>query len=106
MKLNYGLSIFDGDTINSLDNSRNPKKPIVGTPWYNALFNPEYSQRFGYIGSFTGERHKLLDNDIELEKDENGKDIWTPEMIRYRVEQSDIVMILMYLGFIPDSVIK
>lgn len=106
MRENFGFNIYDGDTIDALNNAKNPKKPIVGTPWYAPLSNPLYSQRFGYIGSFVSERYKLLENDQDPPQDDEGNDIWTPEIIRSREEQSDLVMILLNLAYIPDSVIS
>ena len=62
------------------------------TPWYQVLSNPVYAEDFYYIGAFIPEREKLIvDGD-----DEEGNDC----------EQSDIIMILLNLGSIPDEVAK
>jgi hypothetical protein len=105
MRENFGFSYNDGDTVTALRNSRNPKKCIQGTPWYQILSNPKYSNQFNYIGCFVGERHKLIE-DGSFDEQENGKTIYSDEMIRHRGEQSDLIMILLNLAFIPDDVIR
>jgi hypothetical protein len=62
MKANFGFSFNDGDTIETLDATCVPKKAIQGTPWYQILSNPKYSNLFYYIGAFVGERHKLIED--------------------------------------------
>ena len=104
MKANFGFSFNDGDTIETLDATCVPKKAIQGTPWYQILSNPKYSKLFYYIGAFVGERHKLIEDgapdrlkpDGEMEEDQ----------IAIRQEQSDMIMVLLNLAYIPDDVIK
>jgi hypothetical protein len=106
MRENYGFSINDGDTVLALQNSKNPKKPIVGTPWYAPLSNPKYSQMFGYVGYFVSERWKIIEDEHQNEQDDKGNDVYSDEMIKHRGEQSDLVMILLNLAYIPDKVIN
>lgn len=42
----FGFMPNDPDTIEKLENGTNPKKPIIGTPWYQILSNPKYSSDF------------------------------------------------------------
>lgn len=42
----FGFMPNDPDTIEKLKNARYPKKPIIGTPWYQILSNPKYSSNF------------------------------------------------------------
>jgi len=39
---NYGFEINDPDTIEELEASYIPKRPIQGTPWYQILANQRY----------------------------------------------------------------
>jgi len=43
MKENFGFETTDPDTIDALDAIRMPIKPMMGTPWYTILSNPNYS---------------------------------------------------------------
>lgn len=104
MAINFGFSFNDGDTINALRVSKLPKKPIVGTPWYQVLSNPKYKNDFGFISINTSERYKLIE-DGQFDKDENDVE-YSEEIIRRRNEQSDLVMILLNLGNIPDAVVN
>jgi len=47
-----------------------PKKSIQGTPWYNVLSNPLYSDDFFYIGAHIEEREKLI-KDADDDDDNN-----------------------------------
>lgn len=105
MRENFGFSFNDGDTIAALRESKNPKKAIVGSPWYQILSNPKYSNLFNYIGSFTSERYKIIE-DGSHDHVENDKTIYPLQVQRTRAEQSDLVMILLNLAYIPDAVIK
>lgn len=67
-----------------------PKKAIQGTPWYKVLSNPQYTEDFQYIGAHIDEREKLI-KDGDLIEENN-------------CQQSDVVMILLNLGSIPDEV--
>jgi hypothetical protein len=69
-----------------------PKRRIERTPWYNLLSNPDYAEDFNYIGAYVEEREKLIkDGDAN-----EGNDC----------EQSDIVLVLLNLGNIPDVVVQ
>lgn len=105
MSENFGFSFNDGDTIQALRNSKNPKKAIQGTPWYQILSNPKYSNAFIYIGSFVGERYKLIE-DGSIDHEENGETVYPEEVQKVRAEQSDLVMVLLNLAYIPDDVVK
>jgi hypothetical protein len=87
-----------------------PRKAIQGSPWYVVLSNPSYSEAFNYIGPHIREREKLIEDG---DKDrfvmgENGKptNVLTNECKRDRWEQSDLVLIIMNLAFLPDEVVK
>lgn len=105
MRENFGFSFNDGDTITALRNGKNPKKAIQGTPWYQILSNPKYSNLFNYIGSFVSERHKIIE-DGSIDQEEEGEVVYSEETIRHRAEQSDLIMVLLNLAYIPDDVIK
>ena len=92
IKDNYGIEIEDPRVIERLDETEMPKRSIGRTPWYQVLSNPEYSDAFYYIGAFVEEREKLIKDADE----EEGNDC----------EQSDIILILLNLGAIPDEVAK
>ena len=89
-KRNYGIEIQDPRVVKILDETTMPKKAIQGTPWYQILSNPVYSDDFYYIGAHVDERDKLIKDGDE----EEGNDC----------EQSDIVMILLNLSCIPDEI--
>lgn len=77
-----------------------PEKAMQGTPWYTVLSNKHYSEQFMFIGSFVAEREKLI---------ENGEPEDTPMTERQKtlkLEQSDMVLILMNLAVIPDEVVQ
>jgi hypothetical protein len=103
MKENYGFSYNDGDTIDCLEDSKIPKKAIQGTPWYQALSNPKYSFLFNYCGVFVGERHKLIEDGAPDEEGPDGDLPKSQQMVR--AEQSDMVMLLLNLAYVPDTVI-
>jgi hypothetical protein len=65
MKKNYLMCLNDPDTIHKLDETSVPKKAIQGTPWYQVLSNPKYSDLFYYIGAFIGEREKLIEDGFD-----------------------------------------
>lgn len=100
MRFNYGFGFNDGDTIAALRNTIIPKRGVVGTPWYQLLSNPKYSNAFMYIGAFVDERHEI----IEDGQPDEGE--MTEEKKKMRCEQSDLIMILLNLGYLPDSVIQ
>lgn len=102
MKDNFLFDLTDPDTIERLDDTKVPKKAIQGTPWYQILSNPRYSHLFYYIGAFVGEREKLIEDGFGESDNKDFQD----EQMKIRCEQSDMIMILLNLAFIPDSVIK
>lgn len=103
MKKNYGFSYNDGDTIDKLKEARIPKKAIQGTPWYQALSNPKYAFLFNYTGVFVPERHKLIEDGSA--DPEDGSEL-SPELQMQRAEQSDFVMFMLNLAYVPDKVIE
>jgi hypothetical protein len=103
MKEKLGFSFNDGDTINTLDATAVPKKAIQGTPWYQILSNSKYSNLFNYIGAFVDEREKLIEDG---QPDREGPDGEMLEVAKNeREEQSDLIMLLLNLAYIPDSVV-
>lgn len=42
----YGFLITDPDTVTELRKAKQPKKAMIGTPWYNVLSNDEYKDKF------------------------------------------------------------
>ena len=92
----------DPDTIEVLDATKIPKKAIQGTPWYQILSNPAYSNEFYYVGAFVKEREKLIENGYSTEQDGQ----FTNEEKMARFEQSDMIVVLLNLAYVPDSVIK
>lgn len=87
-----------------------PRKAIQGTAWYVVMSNSNYAEAFNYIGPHIKEREKLIeDGDKErFAKDENGNNTkeLANECKRDRWEQSDIILILMNLAFLPDEVVR
>ena len=69
-----------------------PRVSIQGTPWYNILTNPRYAEQFGYISPCVKDRDYYI-KDGDDDDDNNG-------------EQSDLVIILLNLGSIPDYVAR
>ena len=77
-----------------------PKKAMQGCPWYQILSNPKYSNLFYYVGAFLEEREKIIEDGFEHtdnKYDEIDKKI--------KCEQSDMIMILLNLAFIPDEIV-
>lgn len=68
----YGIECNDPDTVNTLDAAHQPKKSMMGTPWYTVLSNDAYKDDFAYIGGYVEEREKLIEdgNDISSPLDE------------------------------------
>jgi len=98
MKDNFGFEFTDPDTIEALEKAEFPRKTIVGTPWYSILSSPTYQNQFQYTGSFVSEREKLINDGYPLPN--------TDEEIKWKWEQSDLVMILLNLSYIPDEVVQ
>mmetsp|Transcript_5223 Transcript_5223/g.8085 ORF Transcript_5223/g.8085 Transcript_5223/m.8085 type:complete len:884 (-) Transcript_5223:266-2917(-) len=101
MKENFKFMPNDPDTIHVLDATKIPKKAIQGTPWYQILSNPEYATHFQYIGAYINEREKLIEDGYP--ETENAQ--FAEEERQIRFEQSDMVVLLLNLAYIPDSVI-
>ena len=77
-----------------------PKKAIQGTPWYQILSNPKYSNDFYYIGAFVNEREKLIEDGFG----ENEQ--FAEEEKQTRCEQSDMIVVLLNLAYIPDEIVR
>lgn len=103
VKKYFGIAFNDPDTVNTLDAATQPKKAMMGTPWYTVLSNDAYKEDFSYIGAHVGEREKLIedDNDVGVAMDK-----FTEEQIRVKCEQSDLVIMLLNIACVPDSVVK
>lgn len=106
MKMHYNFSYNDADTIEELVNSKNPKRPIQGTPWYSILSNAKYKNLFAFQGANVDERFKIIEDGSPDEKDKDGNTIYDEKSIRRRCEQSDLVVVLLNLSYIPDGVVK
>lgn len=88
-----------------------PRKAIQGTPWYFILSNSDYAEAFNYIGPHIKEREKLIedgDQDRCVKDPQTNQDTkeLTEECKIDRWEQSDLVLILMNLAFLPDEIIQ
>jgi len=57
-----------------------------------------------YVGAHVEERYNIIE-DGAIDQQVEGQDGVTPEQQQTRAEQSDLVMILLNLAYIPDSVI-
>ena len=111
MKENFGFETTDPDTVRGLSSIVMPFKAMQGTPWYQVLSNSAYSFDFGYIGAFISEREKLIEDawedmteTIVVQGEE--REVMTEECMRIRFEQSDLIMILLNISYIPDEVIR
>eukprot|EP00355_Strombidium_rassoulzadegani_P007408 CAMPEP_0168620868 /NCGR_PEP_ID=MMETSP0449_2-20121227/7377_1 /TAXON_ID=1082188 /ORGANISM="Strombidium rassoulzadegani, Strain ras09" /LENGTH=1171 /DNA_ID=CAMNT_0008661923 /DNA_START=74 /DNA_END=3586 /DNA_ORIENTATION=+ len=101
MEHNFKVMPHDPDTIETLNETQIPNKAVQGTPWYQILSNPMYANSFYYVGAFIPEREKLIEDGYP---DTTNKD-HAEEERQVRFEQSDMVMILLNLAYIPDAVI-
>lgn len=72
MLKHYGIQINDPDTVSTLDSATMPKKSMMGTPWYTVLSNSAYQTQFNYIGAFTSEREKLIEDGLADDLDNDG----------------------------------
>ena len=130
LKMWYGIECNDPDTVQTLDEASQPKKSMMGTPWYTVLSNDEYKDEFAYIGGYVEEREKLIEDGIQLSapidvvearladhmpnckasgimSHEETLEEWDIHAdCRIKCEQSDLVIILLNLACIPDSVIR
>lgn len=73
MKENYGFETTDPDTVNAIDTIIMPVKPMMGTPWYTILSNPNYYMEMNYIGAQINEREKLIEDGFNDESEPNPK---------------------------------
>jgi hypothetical protein len=107
LKKNFGFEMNDPDTIEVLAKHTMPKKAIQGTPWYHILSNKRYVNEFIYFGPHIAEREKLIeDGDTVRFVDLNSSRDMTDECMTDRLEQSDMVMILFALAYLPDEVVR
>jgi len=111
LKEKFEFEMNDPDTIARLDATTMPKKSIQGTPWYHILSNKWYVNEFNYIGPHIKEREKLIE-DGDPDRFDVGADgnlntsVLSTECVRDRLEQSDLVMILFALAYLPDEVVQ
>ena len=107
MMENFGFEPNDPDTITVLDSTVVPKKAIQGTPWYQILSNFNYANEFNYIGAFVDEREKLIEDGYpEVFEDGDKSKGMTLACKKARFEQSDMVVILLNISYIPDDVAR
>lgn len=106
MMENFGFETTDPDTVEGLSRITMPFKAMQGSPWYQVLSNPSYSFKFNYIGAYVGEREKLIEDGWADESDPNDESEMTDMCRRVRFEQSDMIMILLNLSYIPDEVVR
>jgi len=90
MQTRYGFEIYENNLIEKLSQAPWPRIAIQGTPWYNILTNERYAEQFGYVGPHVKDRDFYI-KDIDDDEENN-------------CEQSDLVIILLNLGSIPDDV--
>jgi|TARA_B110001450_G_scaffold220266_1_gene215669 hypothetical protein len=57
---------------------------------------------FGYVGAFLKEREKIIEDGFENSDNASYAEIDK----RIKCEQSDMIMILLNLAFIPDEIVK
>lgn len=94
MSERYGFDIYEYPLIKKLHGclDRYPRIAITGCPWYSILNNPSYAEDFAYIAPHIVDRDFYIE-DCDDDDENNG-------------EQSDLVLILLNLGSIPDQVAK
>jgi len=92
LKEEYGFSIISSKVVKILDTVGTPKKAIQGVPYYIILANPLYYRDFQYICCDVPDRDNLIKDD----DDDEGNDC----------EQSDMVSIILNMGYIPDEVLS
>jgi hypothetical protein len=94
MQNRYGFELYEYPLIKNLEEclDRFPRIAITGCPWYNILNNPNYAEDFAYIAPHIKDRDFYIED--EDDDDENNG------------EQSDLVLILLNLGAVPDCVAK
>lgn len=90
MMTEFGFELNESWLIEKLEGTQWPEKSIQGTPWYTMLSNPDYVEKFAWLGPHVKDRNlyiKEFDND--------------PDTAHL---QSDTVSVLLNLGSIPDFV--
>lgn len=94
MQSRYAIQLYEYPLIKNLEGclNRYPKINITGCPWYNILNNPNYAEEFAYIAPHIVDRDFYIED--EDDDDENNG------------EQSDLVLILLNLGAVPDYVAR
>lgn len=94
MQQRYGFEIYESTLIENLHKclDRYPRIEIQGCPWYNMLNCPNYASDFAYIAPHVKDRDFYIE-DCDDDDENNG-------------EQSDLVLILLNLGAIPDFVAR
>lgn len=58
----------------------------MGTPWYNMLTNPLYSNQFAYVSPIAHMRWRLIEDGANDEFMEDDPKVMTPAMRRQREE--------------------
>ena len=96
----------DPDTIETLEKHKMPKKAIQGTPWYHILSNKRYVNEFIYFGPHIAEREKLIEDGDAVRFMDPNTSVMSEECTTDRLEQSDMVMILFALSYLPDEVVR
>ena len=90
----YNMHMVSKELTSKLDENGVVTKPIQGTPWYNVLANATYVQDFAFIPTDMPEKQRkelIVDDD-----DQEGNDL----------EQSDMVALILNLGFIKENIAK
>ena len=88
----YQFNFVDERTVEILDDTPICMKPITGIVWYQVLANPNYVRDFNYITASVEDRADyIVDGDSDEEND---------------CEQSDMVSILINLGFLKQEVAR
>lgn len=89
----YGLELITETQSQMFENVAGANYPIQGIHWYYILDNPYYQDLFAYIPASVGKiRTQLI---VDHDNDE-GNDC----------EQSDVVALILNLGFIPQKSAK
>ena len=100
----YGIECNDPALIEILDYTKQPKRSMMGTPWYTVLSNDDYKDEFAYTGAFHTERQKLIKDGKSGRYDDEGE--MSEQDIRVKCEQSDLVNVLLNIACVPDEVVR
>jgi hypothetical protein len=87
---NYGIEILTPHVADLLDDTKIPQRPIQGTPFYNIIANRQYMRDMYYIDNSQPDREAQIKDDDDNEDNDT--------------EQSDIVVLMLNLGFVPEEV--